>query len=215
MEGITDQRAAKFKQVAHQRQTNLTIILENVHDPHNISAVLRTADSVGVKEIFVVYTDPRLDREHLELNKRTSSGANKWVDVHFYTDLKACMTHVRKNYDHIFTTHLAEDSKSLYELDLTASIALFFGNERDGLSEEALSYTNGNFIIPQMGMVQSLNISVACAVCLYEAHRQRDIKGMYQEHTPSTDYQKKAMFHSYYLRHFNRIDPFTTTRIND
>jgi tRNA (guanosine-2'-O-)-methyltransferase len=89
------------------------------------------------------------------------------------------MTEVRKKYKSIYGTHLAKESKSLYDLDLTESVALMFGNEHDGISDEALEFLDGNFIIPQYGMVKSLNISVACAVSVYEACRQRIMKGMY------------------------------------
>ena len=204
MDTVLPQREARYRDVASKRQANLTVILEDVHDPHNISAVLRSCDSVGVNEIFVVYRDPRLYRDYLELNKTIASGANKWIDVHFYTDLVLCMKHVQKKYTHIYTTHLAEDSVELYELDLKDSVALFFGNEKDGLTEEALAYTNGNFIIPQMGMVQSLNISVACAVSLYEAYRQRAKANMYLDNPTQTAEQQDALAQSYYQRSFNR-----------
>ncbi|MEL6924375.1 MAG: TrmH family RNA methyltransferase, partial [Bacteroidota bacterium] len=85
---MTPERAAKFRRVIRRRQPNLTVILENVHDPHNIGAVLRSCDSVGIAEIFVLYTDPRLDVDRLELGKRSSSGARRWVDVHFYKEVE-------------------------------------------------------------------------------------------------------------------------------
>ena len=84
---MTEDRVNRFKEVVRQRQSNLTVILENVHDHHNIGAVLRTCDSVGIKEIFVLYTEPQLDQENLILGARASSGARKWIDVNFYTKL--------------------------------------------------------------------------------------------------------------------------------
>ncbi len=201
---MTEARLAKFKEVAQRRQNNLTVILENVHDHHNISAVLRSCDSVGIKEIFVLYTQPGLTAEHLRLNKRTSSGARRWVDVNFYKDTAACFEHVRRNYDKIYSTHLEETPTSLYSLDLTQSVALLFGNEKDGVSKEALKHSDGNFIIPQMGMVQSLNISVACAVVIYEALRQREAKGMYEEQVPMTVEQQEALFESFKERQLSR-----------
>lgn len=174
------ERAEKFKRVVARRQPNLTVILENVIDPHNIGAVLRSCDSVGIMEIFVLYTEPHLQElKELPLGKRTSAGARKWVDVHFYTNTEACFTHVRSQYDRVLCTHLHEDATPLYKLDLTTSLALLFGNEHSGVSEEVRSHCDGNFLIPQMGMVESLNISVACAVTLYEALRQRECKGYY------------------------------------
>ena len=186
---MTPGREERLKNVIARRQTNFTIILENVHDKHNVGAVLRSCDSVGIAEIFVLYTDPRLSREYIELGDTSSSGARRWVKVNYYTDIKACFEHVRKSYDQIFSTHLSEDAVSLYELDLTGSIALLFGNESTGLSKEALSYSDGNFIIPQMGLIQSLNISVAAAVSMYEGFRQRNLKGMYVNAPISTQAQ--------------------------
>ena len=195
---MTEERLHKFKIAAQRRQANLTVILENVHDPHNLGAVLRSCDSVGIKEIFVLYTDPSLsNRNQIKLNKRTSSGARRWVDVHLYADVEACFAHVRKNYDKIYSTHLEEQPTSLYELDLTQSVALMFGNEKDGLSEMSLAYSDGNFIIPQMGMVQSLNISVACAVSIYEALRQREAAGMYTDKLPMTEMEQTALYESF------------------
>jgi tRNA (guanosine-2'-O-)-methyltransferase len=88
---------------------------------------------------------------------------------------------LKKKYEKIFTTHLSSDAVSLYEVDLTENVALVFGNEHDGVSEELRNLCDGNFIIPQVGMIRSLNISVACAVTLYEAFRQKQKAGHYQK----------------------------------
>ena len=173
---MTQERLQKMDQVLRQRQKNLTVVLEDVHDPHNISAVLRSCDSVGVHEIYTVNS---ITPTPHKLGKRTSAGTRKWIEVHSFDNIASCMTTVKANYEHIFATHLGEQAKELYNLNLTGSVALVFGNEAFGLSEEMLSYTTGNFIIPQMGMAQSLNISVACAVSLYEAYRQRKAAGAY------------------------------------
>lgn len=200
-------RRARFAEVVGNRQFDLTVILENVHDPHNISAVLRSADSVGLKEIFVLYNEPGLVPEFLELGKRSSAGARKWVDVHFYKDTNACFAHVRKNYQQVWSTHLSESSKDLYELDLTQSTALLFGNERDGITEQSLAHSDGNFLIPQFGMVKSLNISVACAVTLYEAMRQRRDNQQYD--SPETEWSaaQQDLMNDYLERHQRVIDP--------
>ena len=212
---MTEERLHKFKIAAQRRQANLTIILENVHDPHNLGAVLRSCDSVGIKEVFVLYTDPSLvDRDQIKLNKRTSSGARRWVDVHLYANVEACFAHVRKNYDKIYSTHLEEQPTSLYELDLTQSVALMFGNEKDGLSKLSLSYSDGNFIIPQMGMVQSLNISVACAVSIYEALRQREVAGMYTDNLPMTEGEQTALYESFKERQLIRDKRPITKKIS-
>lgn len=200
-------RKEKFAQVAARRQGNLTVILENVHDPHNIGAVMRSCDSVGIKDLYVLYTEPHLKKDRLVLGKRTSAGTRKWLDIHFFTDVEACFKAVRRNYDTVLCTHLGEASKNLYDLDLSGSVALLFGNERDGVSQEVLKYADGNFLIPQIGMAESLNISVACAVTLYEAFRQRWEKGYYAKNPTTSPDEKKRILQSYTQRHNEQYKP--------
>ncbi|MEL7020031.1 MAG: RNA methyltransferase [Bacteroidota bacterium] len=211
---ISDKRRAKFERVVNRRQSNLTVIIENVHDFHNIGAVLRSCDSVGIMEIFVLYSDAHLNKRHLALGKRSSGGARKWVDVHYYTDVDACFAHVKSKYPTVLATHLSAASKDLYELDLTAPVALLFGNEHKGVSEAALAHADGNFTIPQVGMVESLNISVACAVTLYEAMRQRRAAGCYAQHSPMSVEQKAHLFQEYRWRHEERVKNKKTERKN-
>jgi len=202
---MTPEREEKFRRVVAKRQFNLTVVLENVHDPHNIGAVMRSCDAVGIREIYVLYTEDKLTEETLQVGRSAASGAKKWVEVHLYEDAATCFTAIRQKYDHIFATHLAEDAKSLYDIDLTASVALLFGNEKDGVSEASLAFTDGNFLIPQMGMVQSLNISVACAVSLYEALRQRQQAGLYDHDPVALNAQQIELFQRYYNLHEQRI----------
>jgi tRNA (guanosine-2'-O-)-methyltransferase len=201
---MTPKRAARFKEVIKCRQPNLTVILENVHDPHNISAVLRTCDSVGITDIYVLYTT--VHKERLTMGKRSSSGARKWVNVHLYNDVDECMQAVKAKYDKIYATHLSEDAVGLYDLNLTESVALLFGNEHKGVSEAALTYCDGNFLIPQYGMVQSLNISVACAVSVYEALRQRKASGFYSDNPVLNETEQAELYEQYQLRHEQWID---------
>jgi tRNA (guanosine-2'-O-)-methyltransferase len=173
---MTPERREKIETVLARRQDNLTVVLENVFDPHNISAVMRSCDAVGIQEIFVLTNKiPR----HKKWGDRSSSSANKWLTVHQFSDLEACHSELRRRYGRILTTHLSSDAVSLYETDLTVPTALVFGNEHAGVSEEFRALADGNFIIPQVGMIQSLNISVACAVTLYEAYRQKLAAGHY------------------------------------
>jgi tRNA (guanosine-2'-O-)-methyltransferase len=175
---MTTERQKKIESVLAKRQNNLTVVLENVFDPHNISAVMRSCDAVGIMEIYVLNTKiPR----HTKWGERSSSSAHKWLTVHQHTDIVECLQELKKKYEKIFTTHLSSDAVSLYEVDLTENVALVFGNEHDGVSEELRNLCDGNFIIPQVGMIRSLNISVACAVTLYEAFRQKQKAGHYQK----------------------------------
>ncbi len=201
---MTEKRLERIKEVATKRQGDLTVVLNNVHDPHNIGAVLRTCDSVGIKEVYVLFNDDRLGEKNLELGKRSASSARKWVDVYLYRDVDKCFRDLKSKYDYIYGTHLSVESVSLYELDLTKSVALVFGNEHAGISDEVLKYLDGNFIIPQVGMVQSLNISVSAAVSLYEALRQREKAGMYVDNKTMSDGQKSELIDDYISRHENK-----------
>ncbi|TNE52530.1 MAG: RNA methyltransferase [Bacteroidetes bacterium] len=191
---MNPERAKKIREVIRRSQPDLTVVLENIYDPLNISAVIRSCDAVGVREIFMVYTQDYLTKRRLKVGKKTSGGAFKWIDFYLFEDLEECFSRVRERYGRILATHLGEASSSLYELDLTESTALLFGNEDEGISAEALALADGNYIIPQVGFTESLNISVACAVSLYEARRQRAAKGYYDEHPRFTPEQQEQLF---------------------
>ena len=181
------ERLQKILQLAKQRQLDLTVVLENVHDPHNISAVMRTCDAVGICDVYILNTDPVLKTRRFKPGKRTSSGSRKWVRVHMYADLNACFAEIRKQYGRIFATHLDSSLPAHFDIDLASPLALVFGNEHTGVSEEARAHSDGALCIPQVGMVDSLNISVACAVVLYEANRQREARNMYVENATGSD----------------------------
>lgn len=175
---MTPERTDRLETVLSKRQPDLTVVLENVFDPHNISAVMRTCDAVGIQEIFILnHKIP----PHRKWGAKSSSSAAKWLTIHQFTDAVACFAAVRKNYSKIYTTHLSSNAVSLHALNLTQSVALVFGNEHSGVSDEIIAMADGNFIIPQVGIIKSLNISVACAVTLYEAYRQKDLAGHYHQ----------------------------------
>lgn len=185
---MTPERTEKLTRVLSGRQVDLTVVLENVFDPHNISAVMRTCDAVGIQEIFILNTKiPR----HKKFGARSSSSAAKWLTVHQFDQADACFAAVRHRYERILTTHLGESSVGLYQLDLTRPTALVFGNEHSGVSDEIRALADGNFLIPQVGIIQSLNISVACAVTLYEAYRQKDQAGHYRRSDLDTEFKQK------------------------
>jgi tRNA (guanosine-2'-O-)-methyltransferase len=173
---MTSERFNRLTSVLNKRQPNLTVVLENVFDPHNISAVMRTADAVGMQDIFILNTKIP---PHKKWGAKSSSSAAKWLTVHQYTNAGECFAELRKRYKKIYTTHLSSDAVGLHDLNLTEPVALVFGNEHSGVSEEIIAMADGNFIIPQVGIIKSLNISVACAVTLYEAYRQKNNAGHY------------------------------------
>ena len=173
---MTPERTRKLIDVLSKRQPDIAVVLENVFDPHNISAVMRTCDAVGVQDIYILNTKiPR----HKKWGAKSSSSAAKWLTIHQFENASACFSSLRKNYSTILTTHLSSDAISLHEINFTKNIALVFGNEHSGVSDEIRELADGNFIIPQVGIIRSLNISVACAVTLYEAYRQKNLAGHY------------------------------------
>jgi len=181
---MTPERQERLLHVLNKRQQDITVVLENVSDPHNISAVMRTCDAVGVQEIFVLNT--RLP-PHKKWGPKSSSSAAKWLTIRQFTNVEECFTALRSSYDIILATHLSSDALSLHNIDFTRRMALIFGNEHDGVSKEIRDLADGNFIIPQVGIIKSLNISVACAVTLYEAFRQKNIAGHYNKSRLSSE----------------------------
>lgn len=175
---MTPERRQKLLTVLNKRQNDLTVVLENVFDPHNISAVMRSCDAVGIQEVYVLNT--RIPR-HKKWGAKSSSSAAKWLTIYQFDNATECFNELRKKYSRILTTRLATDASDLYSLDLTQSVALVFGNEHSGVSDEIIAMADGNFIIPQSGIIRSLNISVACAVTLYEAFRQKKLAGHYDK----------------------------------
>jgi tRNA (guanosine-2'-O-)-methyltransferase len=173
----SEKRTNKIISVIKSRQKSLHVVLENIHDPHNVSAIFRTCDSVGIGKVSLVYN---LD-EFPKIGKKSSASAYKWVEKEKHKNIKECLGSLKKKKIKIFVSSISDDSKSIYDLDLTQNVALVFGNEHRGVSSEAESLADEKFIIPMHGMVQSLNVSVAAAVVLYETLRQRRIKGMYDK----------------------------------
>lgn len=166
---MTKAREEKIRKVEQNRFSDLTVVFENIHDPHNVSAILRTCDAVGVREVHLLYTIEKFPT----LGKKSSASAKKWITIHKWKTQEECFSYLKKEKFHILGTTLADNSKSLYSLNLKRKTAIVLGNEHRGISDEALSFCDGTLIIPMMGMVQSLNVSVSAAVILYEALRQR------------------------------------------
>ena len=148
---MTPERREKLTNVLYKRQNDITVVLENVFDPHNISAVMRTCDAVGIQEIYVLNT--KIAR-HKKWGARSSSSAAKWLTIHQFEDASLCLSELRKKYGSVLTTHLSSDATALYALNMTKPIALVFGNEQEGVSDELRALADGNFIIPQVGIIQ-------------------------------------------------------------
>lgn len=176
---MTSKRFEKIKNVVAKRQKYFTIVLENIHDPHNVSAILRSADAAGIDKIYLIYNTNKFPK----IGRISSGSAKKWIELERYSTVKECFSRLKKDKFKIYSTYINENGKnlSLYELNLTGRIALVFGNEHTGVSEEIKILSDKHFMIPMYGMVQSLNVSVAAAICIYEALRQREAKGLYKK----------------------------------
>ncbi len=173
----TEKRLEKITKVLSSRQHSLTLVLENIHDPHNVSAIFRTCDAVGIPKVNLIYNIESFPR----IGKKTSASAFKWVEKEKFKSVSDCYADLRSKGFKIYASSLKDHSNNLYELDLTKKVALVLGNEHRGVSDEAANQADEIFMIPQFGMVQSLNVSVAAAVIVYEAMRQRIRKGMYDK----------------------------------
>ena len=173
----TERRLKKIRSVLRRRQADLTVVLENIHDPHNVSAVLRSADAVGIMEVHLVYTT----EEFPKMGRKSSASASKWVTRRKYRSVEDCYSTLRGEGFMIYASQLDSQSPSVFDLDLKKKVALVFGNEHSGVSDTAAALADGHFKIPMYGMIESLNVSVACAVALYEALRQRLGRGHYSK----------------------------------
>lgn len=175
----TERRKARIRNVLSRRQPDLTLVLSNIHDPHNVSAVFRSCDAFGVPKVHLYYTDTAFP----VLGRKTSASAAKWVETQRHRDAESMLKWFSQRNYQVLATCFTESARPLVEYDFTRPTAVILGNEHDGVGAELLEHVPDHLYIPMQGMVQSLNVSVAAAVTLFEAWRQRDAAGMYE--TPS------------------------------
>jgi len=169
---LTPERAAKIAALVNNRQQGI-IVLEDITDPHNAAAVLRSCDSFGFHTIYFIFHEEKGFNPE-KIGKLTSASANKWLEFEIFTTTAACFTKLKQDGFISVATALTDKSESIFEIDLTEpKLALVFGNEHRGLSEEALALCDKTLLIPMRGMVQSLNLSVTAALCMFETTRQR------------------------------------------
>ena len=171
----TDARFERINRVLGQRQMDLTVLMEHVNKPHNLSAIVRTADAVGVHDLHAIWTDAALERSNFY-----SSGSINWARIHRHPDTDSAFKTLKQSGMQVLATHLSDEAVDFREVDYTRPTAIVLGTERFGISERALELADQHIVIPMMGMVQSLNVSVASALILYEAQRQRHTAGLYQ-----------------------------------
>lgn len=193
----TDEREQRLREVLDKRQPGLTVVLENIHDPHNVSAIFRSADAVGVHEMHLLYhidEFPNLSR----WGKKSSAGTRKWIERHKHETVEGCFAALRTQGFRILVSSFSPASRPIQEIDLTGNIALMFSNEHRGVAPECVAQADGEFIVPMVGMTKSLNVSVAAAVSLYEAFRQRRDAGLYN--TPQLSAEERERLLEIWLR---------------
>jgi tRNA (guanosine-2'-O-)-methyltransferase len=164
---LSEERRDRIEAVLLGRTRTVVPVVDGVHDMGNVSAVMRTAEALGYQSVHVVET-----AERFKQSSRTAQGADKWLDVHRWPSPADCVEYLRQRGFRLVVTHLDADTP-LDAIDFTLPTALVFGNEASGVSEEMLSLADVRCVIPMGGFVESFNISVAAAVALYHAHRQR------------------------------------------
>lgn len=189
---MTPSRLAKITAVLAKRQPTLHVVLENVDDPHNIGAVVRSCDAFGVVDIHLLYPNGRMPRMG-EIRSRSAASAAKWVRFTKWDSPKKLIAFFKKNKIAIVATHMSAKAKDPTKVDLTRPVALVLGNEKEGVSEELLKAADANVVLPMVGFIQSFNVSVAGALLMYEAYRQREKKGMYGEMQLKQAEMKKMM----------------------
>lgn len=172
---LTEARKVRLLSVLEKRQPDLTLVLNNIHDPHNVSAILRSCDAFGVFGVHLYYT-----RESFPALANSSSGsAKKWVELTRHRDAGTMISALRGQGMQIVGTGFGPSARPVMEVDFTLPTAVVMGNEHRGMDPDVRQHVPDEIYIPMFGMVQSLNVSVAAAAILYEAMRQRRAAGMY------------------------------------
>ena len=174
----TQARLNKLNRVARQRQSGLTLIIEDVFDPHNLGAIARSCDALGVQEIHIIFeTHPQFDPK--EVGKNSSTATNKWLSFRVHQSTEKALTTLKSEGWQIVAAVVDPAAESVFQADLsTERLALLLGNEKDGLSQTALELADRRITIPMRGIAQSMNVSVSAALLLYEVTRQRHARGI-------------------------------------
>ncbi len=183
------QRFHRLKAVLTRRQPDLTVLMEHVHKSHNFSAILRNCDAAGVLEAHAVFPDGGLDLHH-----GTSAGTKKWVRVRLHPGVGEAVAYLRARGFAVLAAHPASEAADYRQVDLTRPTAIMVGAELHGVSDEGLELADQHVVLPMVGMVHSLNVSVATALMLYEAMRQRQAAGMYDASRLDEETFRRTLF---------------------
>ena len=176
MQERSPSRYDKIIELLSNRQPDLTVFMDEVHKPHNLAAIVRTADAVGIGHVHAVFPEGVSYSGH-----HTSSGSKRWVTTHKHPNLATGVAEVKVKGMQVLAAHFSDKAVDFRSIDYTKPTCVLLGSELVGVSEEAADLADEHVIIPMVGMVQSLNVSVASALILYEAQRQRAQANMYGE----------------------------------
>lgn len=186
---MTPERHNRILSMLNHRQPDLTVCMEGVHKAHNLAAVVRTCDAIGVSAVHAVWKN-----EQMRASGGIAAGSQNWVDVHNYSSTKDAISELKRQNMQVLVTNLSDTAVDFREIDYTKPTAIILGQEKFGASDIAKEMADQDIIIPMVGMVQSLNVSVANAVVLYEAQRQREAAGMYGRATIDEDTRQRMLF---------------------
>ncbi len=173
---MTDRRRQRILDVLSRRQPDLSVLVEDVYKPHNLSAILRSCDAVGVGSVHAVTPTGRVPTFNA-----TSASAEKWVDIEVHDNVSVAIADFKERGLTVYAAHLSSTAVDYRDVDYVRPSVIVLGNEKRGVSDEAAGRVDQHVIIPMLGMVQSLNVSVAAAVILFEAQRQRRDAGLYDQ----------------------------------
>lgn len=182
-------RNEKIINLLQRRQNDLTVFMDEVHKPHNLAAIVRTCDAVGIGEVHAVYPQGMLKACH-----GTAMGSNRWVETHEHNDLASGIALIKAQGKKVLAAHFSERAVDFRTIDYTQPTAILIGSEKFGVSEQAAELADEHILVPMLGMVQSLNVSVATAIILYEAQRQREKAGFYDQQQISTELFERLRF---------------------
>ena len=186
----TARRFRRLQSVLDLRQPDLTVLLENVHKPHNFAAILRTCDAVGMFEAHAVTPEGARPA----LNEAVTSGAGAWLSVRAWAELGAACDELGGRGFQLVAAHPAPGAVDFRAVDYTRPTALLLGQEKEGVTDQALARADLLVLIPMLGMVPSLNVSVAAAVILFEAQRQRTAAGLYDQPRLDPEVYRATLF---------------------
>ncbi len=192
---MSARRYQRIQTVLAKRQPDLTILAEDVYKPHNLSAMLRSCDAVGIGKVHAVNPTGGVPTY-----SETSASADKWVEVVVHDSLLAALDVLKAQGMQVLAAHLSAEAADYRDVDYARPTCILFGNEKGGVSEAAAARADAHIVIPMLGMVQSLNVSVATAVVLFEAQRQRRAAGMYDAPRLSPEARQAQAFKWLYPR---------------